>query len=210
MSDTGLHHPHPPTRLGVLPTHPLSHTSPSLVPPHPSHTRLTVRGLATTRGGGTTGLVRTSPTACASHRPRGPRPDRLCRSRHCSGSAGCGGKWGSRSIAFPLSVWTDREVGDTVPTAPPLRVRGGSGCGPPPIWDSVTWGRGNMDGLATLNQALMRGLSSCCRIFEGRAHFSTSPPLLVFENNVSLLNPYLDPACTGGGVHALADLPRIG
>ena len=31
----------------------------------------------------------------------------------------------------------------------------------PPIWESVARGRGNMDGLATLNQALMRGLPSC-------------------------------------------------
>ena len=28
----------------------------------------------------------------------------------------------------------------------------------PPIWESVARGRGKMDGLATLNQALMRGM----------------------------------------------------
>ena len=55
-----------------------------------------------------------------------------------------------------------------------------------------------MDGLATLNQALMRGLPSCRRIFGGRAHFSASLPLLAFVKNVSLLNPSLGPACTGG------------
>ena len=65
-----------------------------------------------------------------------------------------------------------------------------------------------MEGLATLNQALTRGLTSCLRIFRGRAHFSASPHLLVFVKNVSLLNPFLDPSCTGGG-HALADAPRI-
>ena len=45
----------------------------------------------------------------------------------------------------------------------------------------------------------MRGLSSCCRIFGGSAHFSASLPLLAFVKNVSLLNPSLYPACTGGG-----------
>ena len=66
-----------------------------------------------------------------------------------------------------------------------------------------------MEGLATLNQALTRGLTSCLRIFRGRAHFSASLPLLAFVKNMSLLNPSLDPACTGG-IHALADSPRIG
>ena len=80
----------------------------------------------------------------------------------------------------------------------------------PPIWESVARGRGKMDGLATLNQALMRGLPSCRRIFRGRAHFSASLPLLVFFKHVSLLNPSLDPACTGGWVHTLADSQRIG
>ena len=80
----------------------------------------------------------------------------------------------------------------------------------PPIWESVARGRGKMDTLATLNQALMRGLPSCRRIFVGRSHFSTPPPLLAFVKNVSLLNPSLNHVCTGGGVHTLADLPRIG
>ena len=55
-----------------------------------------------------------------------------------------------------------------------------------------------MDGLATLNQALMRGLPSCRRIFGGSAHFSAFLPLLAFVKNMSLLNPSLDPMCTGG------------
>ena len=50
----------------------------------------------------------------------------------------------------------------------------------PPIWESVAQGRGEMDGLATLNQALMRGLPSCRQIFGGRTHFSASLPLLAF------------------------------
>ena len=69
----------------------------------------------------------------------------------------------------------------------------------PPIWESFARGRGKMDGLATLNQALMRGLTSCRRIFGWSAHFSASLPLLAFVKNVSLLNPSLDPACTRGG-----------
>ena len=31
----------------------------------------------------------------------------------------------------------------------------------PPIWDAVALGRGKTEGLATFNQALMRGLPSC-------------------------------------------------
>ena len=42
-------------------------------------------------------------------------------------------------------------------------------------------------------------MPSCRRIFGGRAYFSASLPLLAFVKNVSLLNPSLDPACTGGG-----------
>ena len=56
-----------------------------------------------------------------------------------------------------------------------------------------------MGGLATLNQALVRGLPYCCRFFGVRAHLSASLPLIVFVKNFRLLNPYLDPACTGGG-----------
>ena len=57
-----------------------------------------------------------------------------------------------------------------------------------------------MEGLSTLNHYLMLGLPSCCRVFGGRAHFSTYFLLLVFVKNMSLLNPSIDPAFTGGGV----------
>ena len=70
----------------------------------------------------------------------------------------------------------------------------------PPIWKVIARGRGNMEGLATLNQALMRDLPSCCRIFGGGDHFSASLPLLVFVKNVILMNTSLDPACTGEGM----------
>ena len=68
----------------------------------------------------------------------------------------------------------------------------------PPIWEAVVRGKGRMEGLATLNQALMRGLSSCLWVFGGRDHFSASTPLLAFAKKSSLMNPSLDPACTGG------------
>ena len=45
---------------------------------------------------------------------------------------------------------------------------------------------GRTEGLATLNQALMRGMRSCCQVFGGRAHFS-------------------DLAEDGGGSHGGAD-----
>ena len=61
----------------------------------------------------------------------------------------------------------------------------------PPIWEEVARVRVKMEGLATLNQALMRGLPSCLQVFGGRAHFSASLPLLVFVKNVSLLDPSL-------------------
>ena len=58
---------------------------------------------------------------------------------------------------------------------------------------------GKTEGLATLNQALMRGLPSCWRVFGGRAHFSASLPLLALIKNVLLMNPSQDPACAWGG-----------
>ena len=69
----------------------------------------------------------------------------------------------------------------------------------PPMWEAVDRGRGKMEGLTTLNQALMRGLPSCHQIFRGRANFIASLPLFAFLKNASLMNPSLDLACTGGG-----------
>ena len=80
---------------------------------------------------------------------------------------------------------------------------------PPPIWEAVAWGQGNMDGLATLNQALMRGLPSCRRIFGGRTNFRGSLPLIVFVKNVIFNEPLPRPCLHRGRVHALTDLPRI-
>ena len=56
-----------------------------------------------------------------------------------------------------------------------------------------------MEGLATLNQALKWGLSSCFWVFGGRYHFRASLPLLMFVKNVILMNPTLDPDFIGGG-----------
>ena len=64
----------------------------------------------------------------------------------------------------------------------------------PSIWEEEARAKGRMEGLATLNQTLLRGIPSCRRVFGGRAHFSISLPLLVFFNNMSLLDPSLDPS----------------
>ena len=63
----------------------------------------------------------------------------------------------------------------------------------PPIWEEVARMKGRIEGLATLNQTLLRGIPSCWRIFGGRAHFRTSIPLLAFVKNVTLMKPSLDP-----------------
>ena len=63
-----------------------------------------------------------------------------------------------------------------------------------PIWEEVARAKGRMEGLATFNQTLLRGIPCCRRVFGGRAHFSASIPLLAFVNKTSLLNPSLDPA----------------
>ena len=60
-------------------------------------------------------------------------------------------------------------------------------------------GQVKTEGLATLNQALMRGLPSCRRVFGGRAYFSASLPLHALVKKYSLVKPSLDAACPGGG-----------
>ena len=46
----------------------------------------------------------------------------------------------------------------------------------PPIWDAVVQRRGNTEGLATLNQALMRGLPSFRKLFGGGGALQRLPP----------------------------------
>ena len=62
-----------------------------------------------------------------------------------------------------------------------------------PIWEVVARGKGRTEGLATLNNTLVRGMPYCCWVFVGRAHFSVSLPLLPLFNNFSLRNSDLDP-----------------
>ena len=50
----------------------------------------------------------------------------------------------------------------------------------PPIWEAVALGKRRKEGLANLNQFLMRGLPYCRRAFRGRSHFSASLPLISF------------------------------
>ena len=59
--------------------------------------------------------------------------------------------------------------------------------------------RGKTEGLSTLNQALVRGLPSCQRVFGGGEHFIASLPLLALVKNVSLVRPSLDPEYSMGG-----------
>ena len=68
-----------------------------------------------------------------------------------------------------------------------------------PIWKEVARAKGWKEGLFTLNRALLRGVHLCQRAFGERVHFSASLLLLVFFNNASLMNPYLDPTFAGGG-----------
>ena len=53
--------------------------------------------------------------------------------------------------------------------------------------------------MATLNQALLRGIPLCCKVFGGRDNFSAFLPLISFVKNVYLINPSLDPVCDEGG-----------
>ena len=48
----------------------------------------------------------------------------------------------------------------------------------PPIWEAVAQGQGKTEGLATLNQSLIRGLPSCRRVSRGRSNFSASLTML--------------------------------
>ena len=148
--------------------------------------------MSPTRGGGT------SIGPALVHGPHGPRsfgfrPPHLCsgparrvsiRGRHVS------------SLTFPLRPNDKGHY--TFPSSSPLLIQGGSGWYFPPIWESVAHRKGRIERLATLNQSLMQGLPSCFWVFGGRYHFSTSLPLLVFVKNLSLLNPSLYHACTGG------------
>ena len=60
----------------------------------------------------------------------------------------------------------------------------GGGADLPPIWEEVARVKEIIEGLATLNHTLSRGISLCQRVFRGRAHFRASIPLLVFVKNV--------------------------
>ena len=44
------------------------------------------------------------------------------------------------------------------------------------IWEVVAQGKWRMEGLATLNQSLILGLTYCSWVFGGRDHFSDYPP----------------------------------
>ena len=82
-----------------------------------------------------------------------------------------------------------------------------------PFWEAVAQRKRRMEGLATQNKAVMRGLPYCYLVFRGRAHFSTSLPLLVFVKREPAEPPpwpYLHSGGGWGGVHTLTEAPRIG
>ena len=66
--------------------------------------------------------------------------------------------------------------------------------------------KGPTYGIATLNQAILKGIPSCQKVSRRGLYFSASLPLLAFINNLSLMKPSLDPSCSGGGVHVLDEL----
>ena len=162
--------------------------------PPPPQSRLPVRGVGPTeeRGGGGVGVP------APGYGPRDPRsflfrPPRLCSvpARRCSG-------WGQHVSVPPFYARPNRKGRNTFPPSPPMRMRLAVYGDLPTIWLAFAQVKGRMEVLATLNQALMQGLPSCCWFFERRDYFSASLPLLAFVKNVSLLNPSLDPAFTGG------------
>ena len=59
------------------------------------------------------------------------------------------------------------------------------------IWEDVARSKRRVEGLATLNHVLLRGIPSYQRVFLGRTHFSTSLPILAFVKNFLLINPSL-------------------
>ena len=70
---------------------------------------------------------------------------------------------------------------------PPSPSQGGEGVAT--IWEEVSRTKVRTEGMATLNHALLVGVPLCWRVFGGRAHFSSSLPLLAFLNNMVLMNP---------------------
>ena len=105
----------------------------------------------------------------------------------------------------PITRCSCREGCAPLANTPPLHMQGSWGCGVegdaelPLIWEEVDQAKRRIEGLTTLNQALLIWIQSYQRVFRGRAHFSDYLQLLDFINNVYLMNPSLDPACVGGG-----------
>ena len=75
----------------------------------------------------------------------------------------------------------------------------------PPIYEAVARIKFRTEVLANLNQTLMRGRLSCCRVFRGRAYFRSPLPLLALGKNMLLWNLFLEPDFDGGGIHSMAD-----
>ena len=69
-----------------------------------------------------------------------------------------------------------------------------------------------MERLEILNQTLMRGLLSYCRVFGGRAHFSDSPPPSWHCSKKCRCGtpPYTQLALGRGGVQSMDDMSGDG
>ena len=155
------------THSSSTPT-PYLHRSPP-PPPPPTQGFLSVEWVLPEGGGATS-------EAAPIHGPRGPRSFGLFSPRLHISAARRGSGWGQHGSAPPF------------PSAPTGKFATLSllhlcfACGMavdgelPPIWEAFAQGKWRFEGLATLNQALMRGLLSYCRVFGGRDHFSASPP----------------------------------
>ena len=68
-------------------------------------------------------------------------------------------------------------------------------------------GKDRTVGLATLNQNLMRGIPSYCRVSGGRMQFSASLTLLDLVKNGASVEPLPRTSLIWGGVHVIPDTP---
>ena len=67
-----------------------------------------------------------------------------------------------------------------------------------PIWEAILRGKISMEGLATLNHTLMKGIPSCCQVFGGRTHFRDPPTPGVGKKRV-YVEPLPRPSLLWGG-----------
>ena len=79
----------------------------------------------------------------------------------------------------------------------------------PPIWDSVARGIGKMEGLSTLNQALMMGPAILLPDLQREGAYQRLPPPARLCKKYEPYEPLSRPRVHREGVHGLADTLRI-